>query len=107
MVFARLRLPARDLRSLSRPTKKPYNRDAPVMQRSHPPLPLSAKKIPPRERLIFPLDVDSRKQVNELVQKLGDAVWFYKLGLQLFMSGNYWDLVAQLVDAGKKVFVDL
>ena len=23
------------------------------------------------------------------------------------MSGNYWDLVAQLVDAGKKVFVDL
>jgi orotidine-5'-phosphate decarboxylase len=45
--------------------------------------------------------------VNTLVRQLGDAVWFYKLGLQLFMSGNYWDLVAQLVDAGKKVFVDL
>jgi orotidine-5'-phosphate decarboxylase len=69
--------------------------------------PLSAKKIPARERLIFPLDVDSREQVNGLVHQLGDAVWFYKLGLQLFMSGNYWDLVAQLVDAGKKVFVDL
>ena len=68
---------------------------------------LSAKKIPARERLIFPLDVDSREQVNALVRQLGDAVWFYKLGLQLFMSGNYWDLVAQLVDAGKKVFVDL
>jgi orotidine-5'-phosphate decarboxylase len=77
------------------------------MQRNHPPLPLSAKKIPPRERLIFPLDVDSREQVNQLVRQLGDAVWFYKLGLQLFMSGNYWELVAQLVDAGKKVFVDL
>jgi len=77
------------------------------MQRNHPALPLSSKKIPSRERLIFPLDVDSREQVNDLVSRLGDAVWFYKLGLQLFMSGNYWDLVAQLVDAGKKVFVDL
>src|SRR5258706_8831058 len=77
------------------------------MQRSHPPLPLSSKKIPPRERLIFPLDVDSRDQVRDLVRRLGDAVWFYKLGLQLFMSGNYWELVAELVDAGKRVFVDL
>jgi orotidine-5'-phosphate decarboxylase len=77
------------------------------MQRNHPPLPLSAKKIPARERLIFPLDVDSREQVDDLVRTLDDAVWFYKLGLQLFMSGNYWDLVAQLVDAGKRVFVDL
>jgi orotidine-5'-phosphate decarboxylase len=77
------------------------------MQRSHPPLPLSSKKIPARERLIFPLDVDTREQVNALVHQLGDSVWFYKLGLQLFMSGNYWDLVAQLVDAGKRVFVDL
>src|SRR5207247_9598872 len=93
----------RSLRSLSRPTIAA----APEMQRHHPPLPLSSKKIPPRERLIFPLDVDTREQVNTLVRQLGDAVWFYKLGLQLFMSGNYWDLVAQLVDAGKKVFVDL
>jgi orotidine-5'-phosphate decarboxylase len=75
------------------------------MQGAHSPIP--AKKIPARERLIFPLDVDSREQVNALVRQLGDSVWFYKLGLQLFMSGNYWDLVAQLVDAGKKVFVDL
>jgi orotidine-5'-phosphate decarboxylase len=77
------------------------------MERAHPPLPLSTKKIPARERLIFPLDVDTREQVSELVRTLGDSVWFYKLGLQLFMSGNYWDLVAQLVDAGKRVFVDL
>jgi hypothetical protein len=28
----------------------------------------SAKKIPARERLIFPLDVDSREQVNSLVR---------------------------------------
>jgi orotidine-5'-phosphate decarboxylase len=75
---------------------------APAM--SHP---LSAKNIPPRERLIFPLDVDSREEVKQLVDTLGDAVWFYKLGLQLFMSGNYWELVSHLVDAGKKVFVDL
>jgi orotidine-5'-phosphate decarboxylase len=71
------------------------------------PLSLSSKEIPPRERLIFPLDVDTREEVSALVAQLGDAVWFYKLGLQLFMSGNYWELVAQLADAGKKVFVDL
>ena len=77
------------------------------MHDPQPSRPLSAKQIAARERLIFPLDVDSREQVNALVRQLGDSVWFYKLGLQLFMSGNYWDLVAQLVDAGKKVFVDL
>jgi orotidine-5'-phosphate decarboxylase len=68
---------------------------------------LSEKPIPPRERLIFALDVPGQEQARRLVDALGDAVHFYKLGLQLFMSGNYFELVDQLVEAGKKVFLDL
>lgn len=68
---------------------------------------LSAKSIPTRERLITALDVDSHDEAKALVDRLGDAVWFYKIGLQLFMAGNYLDLVAWLRARGKKVFVDL
>jgi orotidine-5'-phosphate decarboxylase len=42
-----------------------------------------------------------------LVAGLGDEVVFYKLGLELFMTGGYFDLLAWLVARGKRVFVDL
>jgi orotidine-5'-phosphate decarboxylase len=68
---------------------------------------LSTKPIPARERLIFALDVDSRGEAQQLVDHLGDAVAFYKLGLQLFMAGDYFDLLDWLTGKGKKVMVDL
>lgn len=68
---------------------------------------LSTKSIPVHERLIFALDVPNTVVAKELVEKLDDAISFYKLGLELFMSGNYFDLVEWLVDKKKKVFVDL
>jgi orotidine-5'-phosphate decarboxylase len=68
---------------------------------------LSAKHIPPRERLIFALDVSSIDEAKALVEQLGDSVLFYKLGLQLFMAGGYFELIAWLRERGKKVFVDL
>jgi orotidine-5'-phosphate decarboxylase len=68
---------------------------------------LSAKNIPPRERLIFALDVSSIDEAKALVEQLGDSVLFYKLGLQLFMAGGYFELIAWLRERGKKVFVDL
>jgi orotidine-5'-phosphate decarboxylase len=68
---------------------------------------LSTKPIPRRERLIFPLDVDSYEEALELVDRLGDSVAFYKLGLQLFMSRRYFDLVEVLRARRKQVFVDL
>ncbi len=68
---------------------------------------LSEKPIPQHERLIFALDVPTHDEARRLVGALGDAVHFYKLGLQLFMAGNYFELVDQLVEWGKKVFVDL
>ena len=68
---------------------------------------LSTKSIPPRERLIFALDVSSVAEAKALVEKLGNSVMFYKLGLQLFMAGGYFELVEWLRERGKKVFVDL
>ena len=42
-----------------------------------------------------------------MVGDLGDSVNFYKLGLQLFMAGGYFELLTWLREQKKKVFVDL
>jgi orotidine-5'-phosphate decarboxylase len=64
-------------------------------------------RIPPRERLIFALDVAELDQARRLVDTLGDAVQFYKLGLEFFLSGHYFELAAELRGRGKKIFADL
>lgn len=63
--------------------------------------------IPSNERLIVALDVPTAAEAMALTLRLGDAVRFYKLGLELFMSGHYFDLMDALIAQGKKVFVDL
>ena len=68
---------------------------------------LSAKRIPVRERLIFALDVPTVDEAKALVEKLGDAVIFYKLGLEIFMAGGYYELIEWLREKKKEVFVDL
>ena len=67
----------------------------------------NSRNIPRRERLIVALDVPSVSDARALVAKLGDEAAFYKLGLELFMSGGYFELVDWLVARGKRVFVDL
>jgi len=68
---------------------------------------VSTKPIPRRERLIVALDVDSYEEALELVERLGDSVSFYKLGLQLFMSRRYFELADRLRALRKRVFADL
>ena len=68
---------------------------------------LSQKSIPPRERLIFALDVPTVDEAKAIVRSLGDSVLFYKLGLQLFMAGGYYELIKWIRDQGKHIFVDL
>jgi orotidine-5'-phosphate decarboxylase len=68
---------------------------------------LSSKQIPTRDRLIFALDVPTVAQAKEWVERLGDSVMFYKLGLQIFMAGDYYGLVEWLLAREKKVFCDL
>jgi len=68
---------------------------------------ISKKNIATRERLIFALDVPSVQEGKALVELLGDSVVFYKLGLQIFMAGGYYEFIDWLTERGKKVFVDL
>ncbi len=68
---------------------------------------LSQKNIPASERLIFALDVPTVEDAHNLVEELGNSVTFYKLGLELFMAGGYYELIDWMRARDKKIFVDL
>ena len=63
--------------------------------------------VPRNERLIVALDVADPAEARALVEQLGDSVQFYKVGMELFMAGGYFELIDWLGARGKKVFVDL
>jgi orotidine-5'-phosphate decarboxylase len=68
---------------------------------------VTSKNIPLDERLIFAMDVPDCARARELADELGDAVVFYKLGLELMMSGGYFELLDWMLAREKKVFADL
>jgi orotidine-5'-phosphate decarboxylase len=59
-----------------------------------------------RDRLIVALDFPSATDARQMVAKLGDAISFYKVGLETFTAAGP-ALVQELVAQGKKVFLDL
>jgi orotidine-5'-phosphate decarboxylase len=63
-------------------------------------------KIAPKDRLIVALDLPGVAAADAMVARLGDSVNFYKIGYQLAYSGGL-PFTRELVNAGKKVFVDL
>ena len=63
-------------------------------------------KIVPKDRLIVALDLPGVAAADAMIARLGDSVNFYKIGYQLAYSGGL-PLTRELVNAGKKVFVDL
>ena len=65
------------------------------------------KDIKVEDRLIFALDVPEIDQAKNLVSELDDSVNFYKIGMELLMTGQYFDLLNWLIQQDKKVFVDL
>jgi len=56
-------------------------------------------------RLIVPLDLPSVGEARAMVEMLGEAVSFYKVGLELFASDGM-ALARELKAAGKQVFLD-
>lgn len=56
-------------------------------------------------RLIVPLDVPTRADAEALVERLGEAVSFYKVGLQLLATGGM-GLAKDLKTRGRQVFLD-
>ncbi len=68
---------------------------------------MTPKNITDSDRLIFAMDVGKVDEAKALARELGDSVNFYKLGLELVTSGDYFGLLDWLVARDKKVFVDL
>ncbi len=66
---------------------------------------MTSNSIPTRDRLIVALDVPTTDEARAIVEALGDSVSFYKIGLQLFPVGGL-DLARDLIQCGKKVFLD-
>ncbi|TVR65034.1 MAG: orotidine-5'-phosphate decarboxylase [Candidatus Competibacteraceae bacterium] len=64
------------------------------------------KEIPLKERLIFALDVSSKEEAERWLDRLGDQVSFYKVGLQLFLAGGF-PVIEMIRERGHQVMVDL
>jgi orotidine-5'-phosphate decarboxylase len=56
-------------------------------------------------RFIVPLDLPTRAQAEAMVEALGDAVCFYKIGLQLLAVGGM-EMASDLKARGRRVFLD-
>ena len=65
------------------------------------------KDINIEDRLIFALDLPEVAKAKEIVVELDDSVNFYKIGMELLMTGQYFELLDWLIAKDKKVFVDL
>ncbi len=57
-------------------------------------------------RLIVAIDVANMKQVEQLVETLGDSVSYYKVGMELFYSVGH-EVITYLRSQGKEIFLDL
>ena len=60
----------------------------------------------PRDKLIVALDFPSYDDARALVDRLGDTVSFYKVGLELLFSDGL-AMAAVLKNEGKRVFLDM
>jgi orotidine-5'-phosphate decarboxylase len=56
-------------------------------------------------RLILALDVPARADAESMVERLGDSVLFYKIGLQL-LAGGGMEMARDLKRRGRQVFLD-
>ena len=66
----------------------------------------TADAVDPRDRLIVALDLPSVSEAEAMVARLGEAVTFYKIGMELTYAGGL-SLAERLAAEGKNVFIDL
>ncbi len=59
-----------------------------------------------KDRLIIPLDVPTVTDAELMVERLGEAVSFYKIGHQLAFAGGL-SFAGELLADGKQVFLDM
>jgi len=71
----------------------------------HSPLPETTMAAAADPRLIIPLDLPTAAEARAMTEALGDAVSFYKVGLELFATDGM-ALARALKAEGKQVFLD-
>jgi orotidine-5'-phosphate decarboxylase len=59
------------------------------------------------DKLIVALDRPNFLSAKILIDELGDLVNFYKIGLELMASGDYFTVIEYLKNKNKKIFADL
>lgn len=59
-----------------------------------------------RDQMIVALDVPTVIEARRIIETLGEAACFYKIGYQLAFAGGL-DLAHELVATGRKVFLDM
>ena len=59
------------------------------------------KNIKLEDRLIFALDVPEVSDAKEIVTELDDSVNFYKIGMEMLMTGQYFELLDWLIKKDK------
>src|SRR5690606_20919557 len=92
----------RRLPSLSGHPRAPASRREPEMSEARP---VDVPNRPFDPRVICALDVPTTDEARALVERIGDAVGFYKVGLQLFASDGM-ALARELKASGAQVFLD-
>ena len=60
------------------------------------------KDIKLEDRLIFALDVPEVSEAKDIVSELDDSVNFYKIGMEMLMTGKYFELLDWLIKKIKK-----
>ena len=71
-----------------------------------PPARIASRPLSARERLIVALDFASADEALKVVDRLGDTVSFYKIGLHLQLAPGLHSLMAKLISAQKRLFLD-
>ena len=59
-----------------------------------------------KDRIFVALDYDNMEDAKRLVEKLGDNISMYKVGLESYLNTE-GKLIDYLHEKGKKVFLDL
>lgn len=60
-----------------------------------------------KDNIIIALDFPDFDSAKEMVDILGDQASFYKIGLEMMASGDYFKMIDFLKNSNKKVFADL
>lgn len=59
------------------------------------------------DKLIVAIDVENFNDAKKLIDNLEDEVSFFKVGLELMASGDYFKIIDFLAKKNKKIFADL